>query len=279
MNILLLASMNVLQLAAATANMDILEIAYGGSLQKVRSEQADVKDLTLDAVQVSVDLPAPANMDSAVHSYRHFVYGEVLPSSFAAMLQYIGAKESDRYYDLGAGDGKTAGVAWSLGLHAVGIELIERRFNASCGAVSALREALREPAHAAVGHSGSLRMVHGSFLHVDWSDADIVFVASVTFNDALMGELAARARHLRRGAKIVSWHAFPGPEFRSLGDGVVHMQTSWQAWDDEPPLPFSLQEKVTEPAPARERPHALAGTGEEFTASDMADCALYTTSP
>ena len=234
--------------AVAEVDLDILKIPYGSDLDSVRREVADVTELSVEAVKHATDLEelskgAQEQHADATFLWKHFIYGEVLPSSVAAMLETLGAQPGSRYYDLGAGDGKTAAVAWLHGLHAVGIELVEHRFNASCGAVATLREALST---RTVHGAGSLRMLHGSFLDLDWSDADLVFVASVTFNEAMMHELAVRARRLRRGARIVSWKPFPGPEFQARG--TVHLSASWQAWgDEEAPLPFTLQEKMVDP--------------------------------
>lgn len=209
---------------------------------------------SVDAVRIASDLEEGEEQahDPAALVWKHFIYGEILPSSVAAMLRQLDASAGDRYYDLGSGDGKTAAVAWHAGLHAVGIELVEHRFNASCRAVAALREAWSArgedsggPAQAVAEPAarGSLRLLRGSFLDLDWSAADIIFVASVTFSDALMEKLAMRARRLRRGAKIVSWRPFPGADFAPRG--VVRLSATWQLTEEES-LPFSLQEKVTE---------------------------------
>merc|ERR1719387_1648630 len=76
---------------------------------------------------------AYGNVDAAV-------YGEIRTDGFQSLLDWVGFKPGEKYYDLGAGDGKTVMVAWANGFDAHGIELMPRRFQGSCRAVSRLRE-------------------------------------------------------------------------------------------------------------------------------------------
>merc|ERR1712194_592216 len=58
-----------------------------------------------------------------------------------------------------------------------------------------------------------LDFVRSSFLDVDFTDADIIFVCSVVFSNDLVAELAQISRWMKPGSRIVSYHVFPGPEF------------------------------------------------------------------
>jgi SAM-dependent methyltransferase len=242
--------------SACAADLSLLELAYGGSLDMVRPTVADAAEPSLEAVRAATDVEeSDGGLAPATYAWRHFVYGEVSATSVADMLDRLGAAAGERYYDLGAGDGKTAAVAWLRGMHATGIELVGRRHAASCAAVGALRDELAERRAA---RAGSLRMLRGSFLQLDWSDADVVFVASVTFSDELMALLAEAARRLRRGARIVSWRGLPGREFRTIGE--VRLRSSWQETDSDGLLPFVLQEKVTDRQARAERESADGST-------------------
>jgi len=71
---------------------------------------------------------AAEEVQRAVGSARPATYGEVLPETVAAMLHRLGARAGQRYYDLGSGTGKTAALAWLLGLDATGVELVSARW-------------------------------------------------------------------------------------------------------------------------------------------------------
>ena len=59
-------------------------------------------------------------------------------------------------------------------MKATGIELLAKRFNASCDATAKL-DTMPTPKFA----SDRMRLDQGSFLTLDWSDADVVFTDSV----------------------------------------------------------------------------------------------------
>ena len=91
-----------------------------------------------------------------------FTYGELPRSSFLRILDEVGAKRGETYYDLGAGDGKTVALAWAAGLKAKGIELLEKRFALSCVAVEKIEAKGIAPRAA----SRVLEYEFGSFLSV-----------------------------------------------------------------------------------------------------------------
>lgn len=148
------------------------------------------------------------------------VYGEIQPEAVLEMLRITGAKEEQKYYDLGSGYGKTVVLAWLLGLNATGVELASDRWQASC---AALRHA---PEVGVSGPGNGISFIRASFFDVDFSDADIVFMDSVMFSDETMEGLAQAARRCRPGTKIVSSHmGLPGPGFRKLG--MLQGSVSW----------------------------------------------------
>ena len=140
------------------------------------------------------------------------MYGEVLAQAVIRGLRSVNAKQGERYYDLGAGAGKTVAVAWLMGLRATGVELIESRFKHACAALERLPVAGRP---AAV--SSELSFVHGSFLDIDFCDADIIFIDSIMFSNQLMSNLADRAACLRKGARVI----FVGNKAFTKSQGVT----------------------------------------------------------
>jgi len=147
-------------------------------------------------------------------------YGEVLPMTFVQLLQHVGAKPGQKYYDLGSGTGKTVVAAWLSGLDATGVELISKRWNTACmSLIKAKHLGFRKQ-----GQGAGLNFVHASFLDLDFSDADIVFTDSSTFSKHMMETLASVARRMKPGSKIISTLGFPGEGF--LADGSVVGPTS-----------------------------------------------------
>lgn len=145
---------------------------------------------------------------AATGSEHASVYGELLPTTVLEMLLKVEATPGKRYYDLGSGTGKTVAIAGLLGLNATGVELERQRFGAACEAVErAKAHGLEKPA------SGSIRYVHGSFLEVDFSDADVVFTDNVMFPPEMNLGLARAARRMKPGSKIISHGGLPGPGF------------------------------------------------------------------
>ena len=125
-------------------------------------------------------------------------------------------------------------LAWALGMKATGIELLDKRFNASCDATAKL-DTMPTPKFA----SDRMRLDQGSFLTLDWSDADVVFTDSVMFSPETMAALSDRARALKEGARIVSKKKFTGDAFKSLGQ--LPLNVSWSRTT----LDFQVQRKVT----------------------------------
>ena len=163
------------------------------------------------------------------------VYGEVHP--YSVMMMLANATAGQHYYDLGAGEGKTAAVAWSLGLEATGVELIGSRWAASCAAAKVL--ASRPSDH-------TLRYAHGSFFEHDWCDADYIFTAAVMFGENMVRRMYEMSRCVRRGTTIailgngasISWAKFAGQSWvrrRSLqicaswSNGCAHLPNHRQA--------------------------------------------------
>lgn len=211
--------------AKGTADrFQILEDAYEGKLRKERS----------GAHGMSGD-DAKAWKAAGIHKNTN-TYGEISPEGIQLLLQRVGAKPGQNYYDLGAGDGKTTMVAWLMGLNATGIELSEQRFQASCAATDRLRN-LR-------GSSGRhLQFFHGSVTDLDFADADVVYIMSVCFDAKLMNRIALAAKSLKKGARILSYQTLIGKDFVKRGEYDV--KGTFQASN----VTIHDQEKVTEASP------------------------------
>jgi len=173
------------------------------------------------------------------------VYGEIQPSAVVEMLKVTNIREGQKYYDLGSGYGKTVVLAWLLGLNATGVELAAPRWEESCHALK------RAPEVGVSGPGNGINFVQSSFLDIDFSDADLVFMDSVMFGEETMKELSKACRRLRPGTKIVSSHmGLPGPGFKKIGElhGAVswtHRESRWTIQE----VASSLADAVDSPAP------------------------------
>ena len=113
-------------------------------------------------------------------------------------------------------------LAWLLGLHATGAELVQERWRHGCAAVRALG-----------GHSGGgphLGLVNADLFELDLGPVDILFINSIVFNPAAQERLSARAaRMLRPGARVVASSPLRGPRFEMLSEHVVPVTWAAQA--------------------------------------------------
>ncbi|CAE7383392.1 DOT1 [Symbiodinium microadriaticum] len=196
--------------------LDALNMAY--------NEQAlNASWMSLDSVEVAREHLKHAKGSKEELAEDTYLYGEIHPSSTAALLRCLGLRPGARYYDLGSGTGKTVLVAALLGLNATGVEVVEKRSLAA-------QEAARR-----VGEKGVAKdiiyiapsFLHGSLLDVDFSDADIIFANSVLFPEELMEGFSRRAEALRPGSWVVSYWNLLGPCFRSMGQ--FSGSVTWQA--------------------------------------------------
>ena len=219
------------------STIDILDEAFG-TAGNSQSHSSGGTRLSMHGTSESDDLTPLRSMGEAVHNDQkviEFAYGELPRVSFEQIFREADAKPGDKYYDLGAGEGKSVALAWAMGMQASGIELLGKRFNASCNAVEKL-DKLAVPANA----SGKCRLMFGSFLKLDWSDADIVFTDDVMFSADTMAELSHRAKALKRGARIIAYKPFVGKDFEEVKTFPLNI-----SWNENEKLVFHMQRKVT----------------------------------
>jgi len=129
-------------------------------------------------------------------------YGEVLPLSFASVLDWMQPEPGEHFYDLGSGTGVavlTASALFNLG-SAVGIEIQHGLHAAALQARDSLaraapRNVLRTP-------SDRVRFECGDALAAHWQDADLVFCSTTCFTPEMLETFVGGVRQLRPGARI-----------------------------------------------------------------------------
>jgi len=190
----------------------------------------------------------PANFDD---KFAHrATYGEITPQGIRKLLQApeVNANANAKFYDLGAGDGKAVMVAWLMGLQATGIELVGKRFDESCRAVGEV-EKQRRPWTA----SSVMRFYKGSFTDLSFSDADIVFMNNVCWQEDLMRRIGTAAKELKKGSRIIASKPLETEDFVTLATMSVPI-----SWGDKP-HEYTIQKKISEVSIPVNPPHSLQG--------------------
>ncbi|MGQ0506725.1 MAG: hypothetical protein ACT4TC_15540 [Myxococcaceae bacterium] len=156
---------------------------------------------------------------------RSFVYGEVVPDSFEALVALATPTAEDRFVDLGCGIGKAVLLA-ALSFpfkECAGVELLPSLLGAARGAHGKLSPRLRS--------SVSVKLVEGDLLDWNLRENDVVFIHSSCFERALMERLTAKlTTELHTGARLVTvGRTFHHPSLQRVHAGKCEMD--WGAAD------------------------------------------------
>lgn len=149
-----------------------------------------------------------------------FVYGEIEVLSFAYMLEITKPKPGDIFYDLGCGSGKavfTAALLYDFS-KCYGVELLQPMYQLCCQQQSKFTQLLTE-LHLDVTRAERIEFIHNNILHVDFSDADVVFINATAFFGDLWDAIVQRLYQLKPGARIIlSSRKLPESDFALLSD-------------------------------------------------------------
>merc|ERR1712139_8743 len=102
-----------------------------------------------------------------------------------------------------------------------------------------------------------LDFLWASFLDVDFTDADVIFVCSVLFSIEMLAKLALIARWMKPGSRIVSHQPFVGCEFKTLGQ--FNTPTTWEA-----STCWTVQEVIANPPADVEKPDGIKRLDEFY---------------
>jgi hypothetical protein len=147
------------------------------------------------------------------------LYGEIDFESFVAALSLVSPKDSDIFYDLGAGTGKaclTAALVFKLtSIH--GVEILS----------SLHAESQRILKRAPPSLQKSIHFVNADFLAVDITSADILFINATAFLGEYWDNIVDYlSNHLRKGTRlIVTSKSLPSPCFTLYKQTICLM--SW----------------------------------------------------
>lgn len=133
-----------------------------------------------------------------------YTYGEVTYYSFVRIVEKAEPQIGDVFYDLGSGGGKAvfiAGLVFDFS-KACGIEKLENLYELSMQLVTKLQD-LPERKALLPNKVVPVEFIHGDFLEVDFSDADIVFVNATCFKGELFDALIKELLKLKVGTRII----------------------------------------------------------------------------
>lgn len=162
-----------------------------------------------------------------LRAYKLFtaeVYGELLPSFTSEVLQKVGLKPNQKFYDLGLGVGNTAFQA-SLEFGAIiagGCELMPHASKLTILQENMLRRhlklfGLKQPKFK---WALSQLFVDNAPVEEFCRDCEVVIVNNYLFDVNLNAEVGRLLRDLRPGTKIISLRNFILPRYRATGDLV-----------------------------------------------------------
>eukprot|EP01041_Mallomonas_annulata_P007713 gene7713-15783_t len=159
------------------------------------------------------------------------VYGEINFNPFAMVFQklyrYGLSADGGKFVDIGCGTGKPVFAAALLHDfdYCVGIEILEGLHGVCRKVLSQWRKNIRHRC-SRTKFDMNISFIHGDAIHINWSDADVVFVNSTCFDETLMIKLAICAKTLRKGSFFISTtRRLPSPEFEILD--MSRMPETW----------------------------------------------------
>lgn len=138
-----------------------------------------------------------------VRDQSEFTYGEIEFIGLIALMELVAPRPNSVFWDLGCGVGKCL-VAMALLCPSLksanGVELLP----ALCDLCKRTVQSLRPPSPMA-----KITVVEGDLLKVDWSGADLVYMASICFPDELMDAVVEKSKALKVGAVVLTLKNFP----------------------------------------------------------------------
>eukprot|EP00826_Nyctotherus_ovalis_P049655 TRINITY_DN6018_c0_g3_i2.p1 TRINITY_DN6018_c0_g3~~TRINITY_DN6018_c0_g3_i2.p1 ORF type:complete len:357 (+),score=99.51 TRINITY_DN6018_c0_g3_i2:580-1650(+) len=151
-----------------------------------------------------------------------FIYGEVEVLHFIALLRLASKETGQVFWDLGCGTGKAmvaAAMSENDFREICGVELLEGLHKVASKAMERLCEDKEYK-------KKNFKLFKGDMKEVDWTNADIIYAASICFPANLIEALAEKGRRLKKGTKILTLKKWPLPEvYRVLYN--LNVKMSW----------------------------------------------------
>jgi len=133
------------------------------------------------------------------------VYGEITYEGMRLLAKKLALTKKDVFYDLGSGAGKLVAYMYLATpiKKSVGIEMVGKRHKIALWAKEYLKlDGLLDPKR-------ELNFIHNNIRLEDFSDATVIYMASLCFLDELMEELNQKFAQLKPGLRIISLRVLP----------------------------------------------------------------------
>jgi SAM-dependent methyltransferase len=161
---------------------------------------------------------------------KEFVYGEIDLLSFYTILERASPSTQDVFYDLGSGSGKAvlSALLFFNVYKSIGIELLPPLYEQSNTqrdkAIQQFQQ--HDDENEYIPQMKRIQFINDSFLHYDFGDADIIYVAATCLSDATWNELISKMASLKPGSRIiVATRMIDHELFESIYQGIELM--SW----------------------------------------------------
>jgi hypothetical protein len=127
---------------------------------------------------------------------KALVYGEIDPPTFSSLLEIVARPGDSVFYDLGSGVGRLvyAAAFSNFFKQSIGIEIVSSRHDLAVSARNNFHE---------FSPNTEVTFINDSFLSIDFSNADVVFLAGTAIPKDVMKKLIVKFRDLKHGARII----------------------------------------------------------------------------
>ncbi|HAU4045947.1 TPA: hypothetical protein U2K22_003205 [Legionella pneumophila] len=161
---------------------------------------------------------------------KEFIYGEIDFLSFYTILERTSPSTKDVFFDLGSGSGKAvlSAILFFNVNKSIGIELLPPLYEQSN---KQLEKAIQQfhqydDEKEYLPQMEHVQFFNDSFLHYDFGDADIIYVAATCLSDPTWNELISKMAALKPGSRIiVTSRMIHHEQFETIYQGVELM--SW----------------------------------------------------
>ncbi|HAT4481990.1 TPA: hypothetical protein I9282_002836 [Legionella pneumophila] len=161
---------------------------------------------------------------------KEFIYGEINFLSFYTILERATPSNQDIFYDLGSGSGKAvlSAILFFNVKKSIGIELLPPLYEQSNTLLKKVTQRFQQhdDEKEYLPQTERIQFINDSFLHYNFGDANIIYVAATCLTDATWSELISKMARLKPGSRIiVTTRMIHHEQFESIYQGIELM--SW----------------------------------------------------
>ena len=198
--------------------------------QRAGWSNIEYKILALDSLYKNLHSKSSSRWYRLQHliQNKEFIYGEIDFLSFYTILERASPCEQDIFYDLGSGSGKAVLSAMLFfNVHqSIGIELLPPLYKQSNIQFEKAIRQFQKNNNEYLSQMQRIQFINDSFLHFDFSNADIIYVAATCLADATWNELVSKMALLKPGSRIiVATRTIVHKHFELIYEGIELM--SW----------------------------------------------------